>query len=463
MRYEPHDYQQQATRFITDNTEAAILLGMGLGKSVITLTALWELLLDSFLVRRVLVVAPLRVARDTWPGELVKWDHLNGLAMTVAVGTKPERLDALAKNAMVTVINRENIPWLVQHLGGAWPFDMVVIDELSSFKNPQSKRFKALASTRANVTRIVGLTGTPAANGLMDLWAQFRLLDCGERLGRYITGYRNRWFIPDKRNGQQVFTYKPREGAEAEIYAAIADMTISMKTTDHLKLPDLTVTTTQVALSEKERGVYEQLRDDLVIALGDDIIDASNAAALSGKLLQLASGAIYTSEGDTIGVHDRKLDALEDILEAANGQPVLVAYWYRHDLERIKQRFTSARELKTSADITAWNQGEIPLGVIHPASAGHGLNLQAGGHLLVWFSPTWSLELYQQTNARLYRQGQSQPVTITHLVAENTIDSLVLQALERKDVTQSALIDAVRTELTPTYSGETDKEPPSCM
>ena len=463
MRYEPHDYQQHATRFITDNTEAAILLGMGLGKSVITLTALWELLLDSFLVRRVLVVAPLRVARDTWPGELVKWDHLNGLAMTVAVGTKPERLDALAKNAMVTVINRENIPWLVQHLGGAWPFDMVVIDELSSFKNPQSKRFKALASTRANVTRIVGLTGTPAANGLMDLWAQFRLLDCGERLGRYITGYRNRWFIPDKRNGQQVFTYKPREGAEAEIYAAIADMTISMKTTDHLKLPDLTVTTTQVALSEKERGVYEQLRDDLVIALGDDIIDASTAAALSGKLLQLASGAIYTSEGDTIGVHDRKLDALEDILEAANGQPVLVAYWYRHDLQRIKERFAQAQELKTSADITAWNQGEIPLGVIHPASAGHGLNLQEGGHLLVWFSPTWSLELYQQTNARLYRQGQSQPVTITHLVAENTIDSLVLQALERKDVTQSALIDAVRTELTPTYSGETDKEPPSCM
>ena len=455
MRYEPHDYQQHATRFITDNTEAAILLGMGLGKSVITLTALWELLLDSFLVRRVLVVAPLRVARDTWPGELVKWDHLNGLAMTVAVGTKPERLDALAKNAMVTVINRENIPWLVEHYGSTWPFDMVVIDELSSFKNPQAKRFKALVSTRANVTRMVGLTGTPAANGLMDLWAQFRLLDGGVRLGRYITGYRNRWFTPDKRNGQQVFTYKPREGAEAEIYAAIADMTISMKTTDHLQLPDLTVTTTPVALSKKERDVYERLRDDLVIALGNDVIDASNAAALSGKLLQLASGAIYTNDGDTIGVYDRKLDALEDILEAANGQPVLVTYWYRHDLERIKQRFTSARELKTSADITAWNQGDIPLGVIHPASAGHGLNLQTGGHLLVWFSLTWSLELYQQTNARLYRQGQSQPVTITHLVAENTIDSLVLQALERKDVTQSALIDAVRTELTPTYSGET--------
>lgn len=463
MRYEPHDYQQHATRFITDNTEAAILLGMGLGKSVITLTALWELLLDSFLVRRVLVVAPLRVARDTWPGELAKWDHLSGLAMAVAVGTKPERLGALAKNAMVTVINRENIPWLVEHYGSTWPFDMVVIDELSSFKNPQAKRFKALASTRANVTRMVGLTGTPAANGLMDLWAQFRLLDGGVRLGRYITGYRNRWFTPDKRNGQQVFTYKPREGAEAEIYAAIADMTISMKTTDHLQLPDLTVTTTPVALSQKERDVYERLRDDLVIALGNDVIDASNAAALSGKLLQLASGAIYTSDGDTIGVHDRKLDALEDILEAANGQPVLVAYWYRHDLERIKQRFTSTRELKTSGDITAWNQGDIPLGVIHPASAGHGLNLQAGGHLLVWFSLTWSLELYQQTNARLYRQGQSQPVTITHLVAENTIDSLVLQALERKDVTQSALIDAVRTELTPTYSGETDKEPLSCM
>lgn len=454
MRYEPHDYQQQATRFITDNTEAAILLGMGLGKSVITLTALWELLLDSFLVRRVLVVAPLRVARDTWPGELAKWDHLDGLAMAVAVGTKTERLDALAKNTMVTVINRENIPWLVQHLGGAWPFDMVVIDELSSFKNPRAKRFKALAHIRQRVSRVVGLTGTPAANGLMDLWAQFRLLDGGARLGRYITHYRNRWFTPDKRNGQQVFTYKPRAGAEEEIYAAIADMTISMKTTDYLKLPDLTVTTTQVVLSEKERGVYEQLRDDLVIALGEDIIDASNAAALSGKLLQLASGAIYTATGGTIAVHERKLDALEDILEAANGQPVLVAYWYRHDLQRIKQRFTQARELKTSVDITAWNRGEIPLALVHPASAGHGLNLQEGGHLLVWFSLTWSLELYQQTNARLYRQGQTAPVTITHLVAENTIDASVLQALERKDVTQASLIDAVRTELDPTRPGD---------
>lgn len=464
MRYTPHDYQQHATRFITENPEAAILLGMGLGKSVITLTALWELLLDTFQVRRVLVIAPLRVARDTWPGELAKWDHLGGLTMVVAVGTKTERLDALAKNTMVTVVNRENVPWLVEHLGSAWPFDMVVIDELSSFKNPQAKRFKALASTRADVTRMVGLTGTPAANGLMDLWAQFRLLDGGERLGRYITHYRNRWFTPDKRNGQQVFTYKPREGAEAEIYAAIADMTISMKTTDHLTLPDLTITTTPVTLAQEERAVYARLRDDLVIALGDDVIDASNAAALSGKLLQLASGAIYTNTGDTIGVHDRKLDALEDILEAANGQPVLVAYWYRHDLERIKQRFTSARELKTSADITAWNRGEIPLGVIHPASAGHGLNLQEGGHLLVWFSLTWSLELYQQTNARLYRQGQSQPVTITHLVAENTIDALVLQALERKDVTQAALIDAVRTELTATLTGDNDKkEPLSCM
>ncbi|MEW6903246.1 DEAD/DEAH box helicase [Trueperella pyogenes] len=450
MRYEPHDYQQQATRFITGHAEAAILLGMGLGKSVITLTALWELLLDSFHVRRVLVIAPLRVARDTWPGELAKWDHLDGLTMAVAVGSKPERLNALAQQSMVTVINRENIPWLVEHLGVAWPFDMVVIDELSSFKNPQAKRFKALAGARQHFTRIVGLTGTPAANGLMDLWAQFRLLDGGVRLGRYITHYRNRWFTPDKRNGQQVFTYKPRDGAEEEIYAAIADMTISMKTTNHLQLPDLTVTTNQVALSAKERGVYEQLRDGLVIALGDDVIDASNAAALSGKLLQLASGAIYASEGNTIGVHERKLDALEDIIEAANGQPVLVAYWYRHDLERLTQRFASARELKTSADIAAWNRGEIPVGMVHPASAGHGLNLQDGGHMLVWFSLTWSLELYQQTNARLYRQGQTQPVTITHLACENTIDEAVLMALERKEVTQAALIDAVRTELTTT-------------
>lgn len=449
MRYEPHDYQQLATAFIEDHPQAAILLGMGLGKTVITLTAIWNLLLDSFHARHVLIVAPLRVARDTWPAEATKWDHLDGLTVAVAVGSKAQRLAALDAGAMVTIINRENIPWLVRHLGGAWPFDMVVIDELSSFKNHRAQRFKALAAVRPQITRIVGLTGTPAANGLMDLWAQFRLLDEGQRLGRFITGYRNKGFTPDKRNGMQVFTYKPTPGAEDEIYEAISDITLSMRTTDHLQLPELTITTQVVDLEPREQRAYERLRDEMVLNLDGQVIDAANAAALSGKLLQLASGAIYDEHGETVVVHERKLDALEDLVEAANGQPLLVAYWFKHDLQRITAWFPQARELKTSADITAWNQRQIPLALIHPASAGHGLNLQQGGNLLVWFSLTWSLELYQQTNARLYRQGQDQPVTITHLVAEGTLDEAVLQALESKDDIQSALIDAVTHQLQP--------------
>lgn len=458
MHYRPHNYQQTATRFILDHHEAVILLGMGLGKSVITLTVIWQLLLDYFTVSRVLVVAPLRVARDTWPAEVAKWDHLQGRSVAVAVGTKADRLDALANSAMVTVINRESIPWLVAQLGDGWPFDMVVIDELSSFKNHRAKRFTALVKMRPHVKRWVGLTGTPASNGLMDVWAQFRLLDGGNRLGRLITRYRDRWFVPDKRNGMQVFNYKPRPGAEDDIYAAIADMTLSMRTTDHLQLPPLTLTTIPVALEAKERAVYEQLKADLVVDVDGQVVDAANAAALSGKLLQLASGAIYDEHGETVEVHGAKLDALEDIIEAANGQTVLVAYWFKHDLARIHQRFPAARELKTSADIGAWNRGEIPLGLIHPASAGRGLNLQAGGHLLVWFSLTWSLELYQQTNARLYRQRQAEPVTITHLAATGTLDQAVLGALEAKDMTQAALIDAVATELTTTNRKES-----SCM
>lgn len=457
MHYQPHNYQTQATAFIETHPQAAILLGMGLGKTVITLTAIWNLLLDSFQVRRVLIVAPLRVARDTWPAEAAKWDHLAGLTIAIAIGTKQDRLDALARNAMVTVINQENVPWLVKQLGVAWPFDMVVIDELSSFKNHRAQRFKALAAVRPRIARIVGLTGTPTSNGLMDLWAQFRLLDEGQRLGRLISHYRNRWFVPDKRNGMQIFTYKPRAGAEDEIYAAIGDITLSMRTTDHLQLPELTVTTQSVILNSKERAVYERLRDEMGLDLDGQIVDAANAAALSGKLLQLASGAIYDENGDVIEVHDRKLDALEDLVEAANGQPLLVAYWFKHDLQRITERFPQARELKTSSDIEAWNARQIPLALIHPASAGHGLNLQHGGSILIWFSLTWSLELYQQTNARLYRQGQSKPVTITHLAADHTLDEAVLKALESKNLTQAALIDAVTHEL------HTSKEHTECM
>lgn len=292
----------------------------------------------------------------------------------------------------------------------------------------------------------------------MDLWAQFRLLDGGERLGRFITRYRDRWFTPDKRNGAQVFSYKPREGAEDEIYQAIADMTLSMRTTDHLQLPKLTVTTQPVMLGARERAVYYRLREQMILDLDGQVIDAANAAALSGKLLQLASGAVYDEHGQVAQVHSAKLDALEDLIEAANGENLLVAYWYRHDVAKIRDRFPQAKELKTAADIQAWNNGDISLGLIHPASAGHGLNLQQGGHLLVWFSLTWSLELYQQTNARLYRQGQTQPVTITHLATQNTLDQAVLKALETKNTTQAALIDAVTTELT-----TTPRKEPSCM
>lgn len=437
MRYQPHNYQHQAISFIKEHPQAAILLGMGLGKTIITLTAIWGLLLDTFEARRVLVIAPLRVARDTWPTEVLKWDHLEGLAVAVAVGTRQQRLDALAAQAMVTVINRENIGWLVKQVGTAWPFDMVVIDELSSFKNHKATRFKALSSVRPHIHRIVGLTGTPAANGLEDLWAQFKLLDGGERLGRYITRYRERWFTPDRRNGMQIFSYKPRPGAEAEIYEAISDITLSMRTTDYLDLPELTITTHEVELSSSERKVYNQLVRDMVIDLDGAVVDAANAAALSGKLLQLATGAVYDENGEAIEVHDRKLDALEDLLEAANGQPLLVAYWHKHDATRIQARFPQARLLQTAEDFHAWNNGEVPLALIHPASAGHGLNLQTGGHLLVWFSLTWSLELYQQTNARLHRQGQTQPVTITHIAAKNTIDEQVLAALAAKDTTHT--------------------------
>lgn len=447
MQYQPHNYQQQATTFIEEHPASALLLGMGLGKTIITLTAIWNLMFDSFDIHRVLVIAPLRVARDTWPAEQKKWDHLHQLRMAIAVGSERERRAALQSGADVVVMNRENVDWLINRSGIKWQWDMVVIDELSSFKNHRAKRFTALLKARTSVKRIVGLTGTPAANGLMDLWAEFRLLDLGERLGRYISRYRDRWFDPDKRNGMQVFTYKPKKGAEAEIYAAISDITLSMKTTDYLTLPPLTVTIQRVEMNAKERKVYDQLAADLVVELDGEVIDAANAAVLAGKLTQMANGAIYIEAGDVIGIHERKLDALEDLIEAANGNPVLMAYWFKHDLERIMERFPVARQLKTSADISDWNAGSIEIGLIHPASAGHGLNLQAGGSVLIWYSLTWSLELYQQANARLYRQGQQLPVTITHIVTKNSIDEQILKALEAKNTTQSALIDAVAQSL----------------
>ena len=407
---------------------------------------------DSFEIHKVLVVAPIRVASFSWSAEIEKWDHLDGLKYSVAVGTAAERLAALRKQADIYLINRENVQWLISESGIPFDFDMVVIDELSSFKNHQTKRFKALMKVRPKVKRIVGLTGTPSSNGLMDLWAEFRLLDMGERLGRFIGQYRTSYFRPDKQNGQVVFSYKPLPGAEKQIYGKISDITISMKSTDHLQMPELINSRYTVYLSEKEDSHYADLKKDLVLQLPDGDITAANAASLSGKLSQMANGAVYTDAGETVAIHERKLDALEDIIEAANGKPVLVAYWFRHDLERITERLHKLKipcsRLDTDGSIRKWNAGEIPVALIHPASAGHGLNLQGGGNTLVWFGLTWSLELYQQTVARLWRQGQqSETVVVQHIITKGTIDERIMKALSEKDTTQAALIEAVKADL----------------
>ena len=447
MIYKPHNYQSYATDFILEHPEAAVFLDMGLGKSVITLTALLDLCLDRFEISKVLVIAPLRVARDTWSTEIHKWDHLKHFTYSVVIGSVSERKAALKKKAHIYLINRENVSWLVEESGFTFDFDMVVIDELSSFKSYQAKRFRSLLKVRPTVKRIVGLTGTPSSNGLMDLWAEFRVLDLGKRLGRFITHYRNTYFQPDKRNGMVIYSYKPLPGAEEAIYNKISDMTISMKAVDHLDMPECVFNEVKVSLTDAEKSKYDTLRDELILSIGENEIDASNAASLSNKLSQMANGAVYGEGKYVHNIHDHKLDALEDLIEASNGKPVLVAYWFKHDLDRIKVRF-KVREIKTSKDISDWNNGKIPIAVIHPASAGHGLNLQAGGSTLIWFGLTWSLELYQQTNARLWRQGQkSTTVVIHHIVTEGTIDELILKALNKKEKTQNSLIDAVRVVL----------------
>jgi SNF2 family DNA or RNA helicase len=446
MKYDPHSYQDYSTKFIIDHPVSAILLSCGLGKTVITLTAVKELMFDRFEVRKPLVIAPLRVAANSWPDEIGKWDHLKDLTYSVATGSEEERRKALLTKADLYIINRENVAWLVEKSGLPFDYDMVIIDELSSFKSHQSKRFKSLLKVRPKVKRIVGLTGTPASNSLMDLWAEFRLLDMGKRLGRYIGQYRRDYFTPDKRNAQIIFSYKPLPGAEEAIYKKISDITISMKSADFLKMPDLFVNEVPVRLSPSERALYDKLKRDMVLSLRGKEIDAVNAASLSGKLLQMANGAVYDENQETVLIHERKLDALEDLLEDANGRSVLIAYWFKHDLERIKGRFP-VREIKTGKDISDWNEGKIPVAMIHPASAGHGLNLQAGGSTLIWFGLTWSLELYQQTNARLWRQGQKEPVVIHHIIAEGTIDENVMAALRRKEKTQDSLIRAVKAQL----------------
>lgn len=445
MKFMPHDYQKYAIEYIKSHPITALFLDMGLGKTVTTLTAIRDLMYDAFEVKRVLVIAPLRVARDTWPDELRKWDHLKELTCSVVVGTVAERRRALQQDADIYIVNRENLAWLYEN--SRLDFDMVVLDELSSFKNHQSKRFRAMKAMRPKVKRIVGLTGTPSGNGLMDLWAEFRILDMGERLGRYISQYRNLYFQPDKRNGMVVYSYKPLPGAEEAIYHQISDITVSMKATDYLEMPELVSVAKEVCLSETEKKRYDELKKSLVLELPGGEVTSANAASLTLKLSQMANGAIYTDGKDVAAIHDRKLDALDDLVESANGKPVLVAYWFKHDKDRIRERM-EARELRGPQDFADWNAGKIPVALIHPASAGHGLNLQQGGSILIWFGLTWSLELYQQTNARLWRQGQAdKTVIIQHIVAKDTIDERILNVLKHKNGTQAALIEAVKADL----------------
>ena len=452
MEFKPHDYQKYAIEFIESHPIAAVILQMGLGKTVCTLTAIEHLMYDTFEVSKVLIVAPLRVAKVTWSDEIDKWDHLSHLTYSVAVGSEKERLSALKKKADLYMINRENLQWLIEKSGLPFDYDMVVLDELSSFKSWQSKRFRAFMKVRPKVQRVVGLTGTPSSNGLMDLFAEFKCLDMGERLGRFITQYRNAFFIPDRMNGQVVYSYKPRPFAEEEIYRRIGDITISMKALDHLKMPELIENRYPVYMDDGEKQQYESMKKDLILPyLENEAITAANAAALSGKLCQMANGAVYSDEGSVAHIHDRKLDALEDIIEAAQG-PILLCYWFKHDLERITRKLDELKveyaRISSDGSIRMWNEGKFQVGLIHPASAGHGLNLQAGGNHIVWFGLTWSLELLEQSNARLWRQGQrAETVVVQYLVTAGTIDERILDAISKKEKDQNALIDAVKAEL----------------
>ncbi len=446
-----HSYQRYAAGFICTHPSSAILLDCGCGKTVITLTAIEELLRDRFEIQKVLVICPIRVAQ-VWADEIAKWEHLQGLRYSICIGAESQRRYGLAQDADIYLINRDVVPWLVEKYGSAWKWDMLVLDELSSFKNPQAKRFRSLLKVRGKVNRIVGLTGTPSPNGLMDLWSEYRLLDMGERLGRFIGGYRDTYFRPDKRNGEVVYSYKPLPGAEESIYRCIADITVSIRCTDVLRMPELISSPCEVQMSREERATYARLKDTFVLGLPEGKVTANNAATLCGKLSQLSNGAVYSDNGDVIRIHDRKLDALEDLIEAANGKPLLVAYWFVHDRERIEERLRRIgihfSRIDTQNSISKWNAGLIPVGLIHPASAGHGLNLQEGGSTLIWFGLTWSLELYQQTNARLWRQGQvSRTVVIRHIITKDTVDERIMRALVNKEVTQDSLLEAVKAEL----------------
>ena len=449
MIYKPYHYQAYATQWIIDKKKSALFLEMGMGKSVSTLTAILELLYDYFDVAKVLVIAPLRVASTTWEEEVEKWDHLKGLRISKVLGSEKQRVAALYKKADVYIINRENVTWLVNWFDADWPFDMVVIDELSSFKSSKAQRFKSLKKVRPFIKRLVGLTGTPAPNGLVDLWPQIYLLDGGERLGKTVTGYREKYFLPDKRNQMIVYTWKLKEGAEDAIYEKLSDICVSMKAKDYLELPERIDNVIPVELPKKAKEQYDRLEKELILSIEEADVLAGSAAVLANKLLQVANGAVYDEDGEVKHIHDEKLKALDELMEAASGKPVLVFYGYQHDKDRLLNHLKKLKPklLQSDKDIKDWNQGKVQVLLAHPASAGHGLNLQTGGNIIIWFGLTWSLELYQQANARLWRQGQKQTVVIHHIIAKDTIDERVMKALEDKDVSQAALIEAVKARM----------------
>ncbi|WP_105140994.1 DEAD/DEAH box helicase [Streptococcus suis] len=453
MKLTLHNYQVVAKDFIIGHPNAAVILDMGMGKTATTLSAVNELMFDRFEVTKVLVIAPLRVANTVWSDEIEQWSELRNLRYSKIVGTPKQRKVALQKDADIYIVNRENLPWLVEQCSPYFKWDMVVIDELSSFKSWQSKRFKAFMTMRPYMKRIVGLTGTPSSNGLMDLFAEFKVIDGGERLGRFIGEFRSRYFEEGRRNGNIVYEYIPMDYAECQIQDKISDITISMKALDYLEMPELISTKKLVRMTDKEKEKYSQFKKEYVLSELDGLeVTAANAASLTNKLVQLSNGAVYSDDHTVVPLHEQKLDALEDILKSANGEPVLVAYWFKHDLARIIGRLeklkVKSRVLKTEEDIREWNKGNVPVGLLHPAGAGHGLNLQKGGHNLVWFGLTWSLELYQQTNARLWRQGQeAETVVIQHIVTEGTIDEEILKALGNKDAQQERLIEAVKAQV----------------
>lgn len=449
MHYEPHDYQKYATEKIIELPACALFMEMGLGKTVSTLTAIDELIYDRFEVEKVLVIAPYRVADDTWTTETEKWDHLQHLRVSKVLGSAAQRIAALQAEADIYVINRENVTWLVETLGKGWPFDMIVVDELSSFKSNSAKRFKSLRTVRPLAKRFVGLTGTPAPNGLLDLWPQVYLIDRGERLGKTYTGYKDRYFYPAKRNGFVVYSWTLKEGTKEAIEQKLSDICISMKAEDYLKLPDKIINDVYVSLDHQEMQKYHELEKEKLMELEGKEITALSAAAVWGKLLQLANGAAYGNDGSVIPFHYRKLDALEGIINESSGHPILVFYNFRHDYERLMERFRTyrPRTLKCQKDIRDWNAGTIPLLLAQPASMGHGLNIQAGGHIIVWFGLNPSLELYQQANARLYRQGQTEAVIIHRLITKGTVDEDVVKKLLVKDGTQDDLMESLRARI----------------